>query len=71
MMPVATAPEVFWSGPQFDLIIQRVASMTSSISMSWSGGGGMLRPICRMGPPMTAPGMGWAPGLLAWAPFSP
>ena len=71
MMPVATAAEVFWSGPQLDFMIQRVASTISSMSMTASGGGGMPRPICRMAPPMMAPGMGCAPGLRACLPFSP
>ena len=70
-MPVAMAGEVFWSGPQLDFMSQRVASTVSSISMTCSGGGGIPRPICRMAPPMMAPGMGWAPGLRACSPFSP
>ena len=53
MMPVATAADVFWSGPQLDLMIQRLASTIPSISMASSGGGGIPRPICRIGPPMT------------------
>ena len=57
MMPVAKAGEVLWSGPQLDLMSQRVASTVSSISMTCAAGGGMPPPICRMAPPMIAPGI--------------
>ena len=71
MMPVATAGEVFWSGPQLDFIIQRVASTVSSMSRTWSGGGGPLgnRYFLSFYPAfffLLPAGRSVVPGLVAW-----
>ena len=71
MMPVATAAEVFWSGPQLDLMIQRVASTISSISMACSGDGGIPPAHLPQGPPHYGAGDGMSARPARVYPVSP